>query len=160
MLQIIFLDELGQVSSEMLAVLDIILRKVRNSNTYLGGLLIIGTLDHKKFPPISGRLFMTSLHILTSFEFIVLLHSVRTSCDPEFQRLQNIARLHPRCYEGYPQLIEEFKGLILRVCTFINNWSSPLITPNTHRLYSKKSCKKGYIRLHQRSSKCLPVSSN
>ena len=56
MVQVLFLDELGQVSSEMLAVLDIILRKVRNSNTYLGGLLIIGTLDHKQLPPVNGNL--------------------------------------------------------------------------------------------------------
>ena len=139
MVQVLFLDELGQVSSEMLAVLDIILRKVRNSNTYLGGLLIIGTLDHKQLPPVKGKPFMTSPHVLTSFAFTVLQHSVRASGDPDFQRLQNIARLHPRCYEENPDLIDEFKELISRVCTFVPNWSSPLITPNTFRLYSKKA---------------------
>ena len=47
MMQVLFIAELGQVSTEILAILDIILRKIRNSNMYLGGLLVIGTLDHK-----------------------------------------------------------------------------------------------------------------
>ena len=67
-----FFDKLGQASSEMLVVLNIILRKVRNSNTCLGELFIIGILDHKQLPPISRRPFITSPYILTSFALIVL----------------------------------------------------------------------------------------
>ena len=86
-MQVVFIDELSQVSIQMLDVLDSILRKVRNSNIYLGGLLISGTLDHKQLPPVNRRPCMISPHILTPFEFIVLKHSVRVCGDPDFQRL-------------------------------------------------------------------------
>ena len=83
MMQFLFIDKLSQVSTEMLAVLDIILRKVRNSNIYIGELLIIGTLEHKQLPPVNGRPFMTAPHILTSFECIVLKYSGRVCSDPD-----------------------------------------------------------------------------
>ena len=121
MMQVLFIDELGQVSTKMLAVLDIILRKVSILNIYLGGLLVIGTLDHKQLPPLKGKPFMTLQHILTSLEFVILQHSLRASGDPDFQRLQNIARLHPRKYKEYPALIDEFRRLIVSVCTFVND---------------------------------------
>ena len=82
---------------------------------------------------------MTSPHITSSFEFIVLQHSIRASGNPDFQRLKNIAHMHPRNYEDKnSRLIEEVKDLVSRACTFVDNWSSPVITPATCRLYSKK----------------------
>ena len=45
---------------------------------------------------------MTSPHILTSFKFLTLQHSVRATGDPDFQCFQNITRLHPRKYENLP----------------------------------------------------------
>ena len=95
MLQILFIDKLGQVSTEMLAVLDIVLRKVRNFNIYLGGLLI-DTSDHTQIPPVKENPFMASPHILTSFEFVTLQYLLRVSGDPSYQHLQNIAHPHPR----------------------------------------------------------------
>ena len=99
MTQTLFIDKLGQVSTEILAVLDIILRKVRNSHIYLGELLVVDTLDHKQLTPIKGTILMISLHIFTSFEFLILQYSVRVSGDPGYQRRQNIAHLHPRNYK-------------------------------------------------------------
>ena len=43
MVDVILLDEVGQISSELLSSLDIILRKIRNNNIFLGGLLFICT---------------------------------------------------------------------------------------------------------------------
>lgn len=133
-MQLHFIDELGQVSTKMLDTLDIILRKVRNTNSYLSGLLVIGTLDHYQLPPIKGKPFTTSPHILTSFEFVRLQHSVRASGDPDFHRLQKLVRLHPSKYEEYSALIDEPRRIIVSVCAFVDNWSSPDITPNTYCL--------------------------
>ncbi len=36
MMQVLFIDKVGQVSSQLMAILDIILRTTRQSNTYLG----------------------------------------------------------------------------------------------------------------------------
>ena len=41
MVDVLCLDEVGQISSEMLSCLDIILRRIRNNNIFLGGLLFI-----------------------------------------------------------------------------------------------------------------------
>ena len=59
MMQVLFTNELGQVSTEILAILDIILRKVENFSIYLGGLLITSTLNHKQLTPVDVRPFMT-----------------------------------------------------------------------------------------------------
>ena len=113
-----------------MTILDVILCTIRQSNTYLGGLLIIGTLDHRQLPPVKGKPLMTSPHIISPFEFIVLQHSVRASGDPDFQRLYNIARMYPRHYEEDSKLIKEFKHLVGRS-------SNPVITSATCRMYSK-----------------------
>ena len=45
-LDMICFDEMGQVSSELISKFDIICRKIRNSNTCMGGILIIFTMEH------------------------------------------------------------------------------------------------------------------
>ena len=118
-----------------MATLYIILQRIRNSNIYLGGLLWICTLDHKQLPPITGKPFLTSPHVLICFEFIQLEESVRANSDPDLQRIQKIARLHPQKYIDDPSLIPEFKRLLSSTCTFVNDWNDPIITPTTHRVY-------------------------
>lgn len=114
MLNIIFIDEIGQFSAEMMSVLDIILRKIRDSNIFFGGLLIIGTMDHRQLPPPTGHPFLVGSHILTCFEFIRLQHSIRASGDPSFQRLQYLSRIHATKYT--PELLNEFVDLLPKVC--------------------------------------------
>ena len=43
---VVLIDEIGQESAEVIAALDVIFRKARNSTTPFGGVLILGTLDH------------------------------------------------------------------------------------------------------------------
>ena len=45
-LHVISGDEFGQKLAEYMAKYDIILRNVRKSNVYMGGVLLLGTLDH------------------------------------------------------------------------------------------------------------------
>ena len=60
MADILFLDEIGQISCEMLSCLDIIICRIWKNNIFLGGLLFICTLDHKQLPPINGKPFLVS----------------------------------------------------------------------------------------------------
>ena len=138
MVDVLFLDEVGQISCEMLSCLDIILRRIRQNNIFLGGLLFICTLDQKQLPPIEGKPFLVSPMILSCFEFILLNESVRASGDPSLQRIQQIARMNPSMYEENPELITEFESLLSSTCTFVDSWSDPEITPTTFRLYGKK----------------------
>ena len=74
---VLFLDEIGKISSQMLSCLDIILRRLISNNIFMGGLLFMCTLDHKQLPPIDGKPFLTSSMVLSCFEFICLKESVR-----------------------------------------------------------------------------------
>ena len=102
MVDVLFLDEIGQISADMLSCLDMILRKIRNNNIFLGGLLFICTLDHKQLPPINGKPFLVSPMVLSCFEFICLTESMRESGDHNLQRIQQIARMNPTMYDQNP----------------------------------------------------------
>ena len=82
----------------MLSTLDFILRKIRRNNSFFGGLLIISTMRHKQLPPVKCPPFLTSSHIISSFKFSVLRHSVRASQDVNLERTVNIARMNPKEY--------------------------------------------------------------
>ena len=100
--------------------------------------MLIGTLDHKQLAPIDGKPFLLSSHVLSCFEFTRVEESVRASGQVDFQRIQNIARMHPNEYEEKPELIDEFEELLLSTCTFFSSWNDDKITPSTYRLYGKK----------------------
>ena len=137
-IDVLFIDEIGQLSSELLAVIEIILRRIRDNNIFMGGAIIISTIDHTQLQPVQGRPFLTSSHVITCFNMVKLSTSVRAAGDINLQRIQEIARMHYSEYEKNPELIDEFKNLLLNTCTFVPTWSSNKITPSTYRLYSKK----------------------
>ena len=78
-LDVILADEFGQLSSEFIGTIDIILHHLRRSNLMFGGVLLIGTLDHTQIQPWKGRPFLTSPQIIPCFEMVNLKHSVRTN---------------------------------------------------------------------------------
>ena len=135
---IIFFDEMGQVSSLLLSMLDMILRKVRHSNIYMGGVLLIFSMDHTQIQPIDGRPFLTSSNIVSCFKMVCLEHSVRAHNDPEFQRIQQISRFPHSKFDEDPSLVDEFINLCSEHLTFVDDWDDERITPTTMRLYSKK----------------------
>lgn len=137
-LDVIFFDEMGQVSAEMLNILDMVLREIRGSNVYMGGVLIIFTMDHTQIQPIKGRPFLTSCNMISSFRMVSLEKSVRASGDPKFMRLQQIARYNYKVLQEKPHLVDEFVQLCRETLTFAETWDDPRILPETMRLYSKK----------------------
>lgn len=135
---ILFCDEMGQISAELLGTVDLILKRIRNSNVHMGGVLLIFTFDHTQIQPIGGRPFLTSSQIIPCFRTIALEHSVRASQDLDFKRVQEIARLPHHVLKDDPNLIVEFEELCRRIFTFVPNWDDDEITHSTVRLYSKK----------------------
>jgi hypothetical protein len=73
----LFIDELGQWTKGFIAGIDIILRCIRGSNAFLGGVLVFATMDWKQLKPMSGLHAMLSPSMITSFTFLDLGHSVR-----------------------------------------------------------------------------------
>ena len=56
LLRILLKNEIGQLSSELLSGLDI-LRRIQDTNIFMGGVVIICTLDHTQLQPAKGRPF-------------------------------------------------------------------------------------------------------
>ena len=130
-LDILFFDEIGQNSAENTSVIDIAFRHVRNNNIPFGGLHIIASMDHCQLTSPNGKSFLMSSLILTSFVMIELVHSVCAHSDPQFQRVQAITHMHPSTFDNDESIIPEARELINNIFTFVDNWQSPLITPNT-----------------------------
>ena len=83
-LNILFFDEMRQASALLLSTLDVILRKVRHNNIFMGGVLLIFSTDHTQIQPIGGRPFLTSYNIVSCFKMVALEHSVRAHNDLVF----------------------------------------------------------------------------
>lgn len=84
-MDVLLLDECGQLSAQQFALIDIILRHARNSSLPFGGVLIIGTFDHAQLGCIRGLPFLLSSHILTDFTLVRLERSVRAARDANLQ---------------------------------------------------------------------------
>ena len=89
-MDVLLLDECGQLSAQQFALIDIILRHERNSALPFGGVLILGTFDHHQLGAIEGLPFLLSSHILTDFTLVQLEHSVRAAGD----EILLVKRLH------------------------------------------------------------------
>jgi hypothetical protein len=124
-LDVLFINELGQWSDGYIAVIDIILRRVRGSNAFFGGVLVFAMMDWKQLKPISGLPAMLSPLMIMSFTFLDLGHSVRARGDPNLQRIQKISRMDSPNYT--PEIINEFKQLLCTSCTFVSDWDSPIL---------------------------------
>ena len=94
-IDVLFIDELGQKSAHQIAKIDIIMRKLRNSQLPFGGILIIGSMDNSQIQPIDQLPFLTSSIVLTCFQAIKLQHSLRAHGDIDFQRIQGLTSKCP-----------------------------------------------------------------
>ena len=92
---VMFLDEAGQVSAEQLITIDIILRELRRSQIPFGGVLLLGTMDHCQLQPINMLPFLMCSLITTSFTMVQLNESVRAATDPLFHEFQIPTRANP-----------------------------------------------------------------
>jgi len=136
-IDVLFIDELGQVSAEMLAVLDVIMRRVRDNSIFMGGLLLVCTMDALQLRPVTGRPALLSPHMLTCFTLHELHHSVRASRDPVLREIQSYTRKHPA--ELTESDIRRFRQLIEQNCTFVPTWDDPRLSPNMLRVFGKKA---------------------
>jgi hypothetical protein len=134
-MDVLFIDEFGQVSAELLATMDMIMRRVRNSSQFMGGLLVIGTYDYLQLPPVEGRPPLLSPHILTSFILRKLEHSVRAGKDKILQQIQEYTRLSPA---RFADVRENFIALVVNNCTFVSSFDNDAIPTSTLRMFGKK----------------------
>ena len=92
---------------------------MRNTNVFMGGVVVISTMDHTQLQPVKGRPFLLSTHVITCFKMVKLETCVRAAGDKDFQRLQEITRMHFSCFNDETQLLNEFRDLLHNVPTYI-----------------------------------------
>ena len=56
-IDVLLLEEAGQISPELIAAIGIILRKLQNSKMPFGVVLVIGTMDRTQLQPINAMPF-------------------------------------------------------------------------------------------------------
>lgn len=131
---VIFIDEMGYMSANLLNVIDTVLRKVRGKSSFMGGVLLIGTIDDQQLPPVKAIPLLISSLIPTSFRMTLLLHSVRARDDTNLQQLINISRkLNPTEDD-----IHEFRYIIINECSHVHNWNDSRILQGTMRILGTK----------------------
>jgi predicted GIY-YIG superfamily endonuclease len=138
-IDVLFIDECGQISAELLSVLDIILRKVRGSDLFMGGILIIGTIDQVQLRPIKGLPFLLSPYVLTTFCMTVLKQYVRCADCLVLQQLNELARsLSGLGEHAHQERLNSIRDLMNRHCTFVDEWTDPVITDDVLRVFPRR----------------------
>ena len=160
----LLLDEVGQLSAQTLAQLDIILRSVRGSNMPFGGCLILGSFDHMQLGAIDGLPLLLSSHIMTDFILVRMKHSVRAHSDPNlqvcritfvtlsliyylslinfpfhYQKIQDITRTSSLILQKSKSLKKQFFELMKSHVNFIPNMNDSQLGPEVQRMYSRRA---------------------
>ena len=135
-LDVLLLDEMGQVPAELLSCIDIICRFVRKSNLPFAGILVIATIDWLQLKPVDGQPPLLSPFMMSCFMFKMLSESVRASKDDNLKEIQSITRIP--AVQLTDNHILRFRHLIENCCTFVSRWDDPLLTPDKMRLFGKK----------------------
>lgn len=84
-IDVLLIDECGQLSAEEMVILDLIFRYVKKSHSTFGGTLVLGSFDEKQIGAINGVPFLMSSFIQSYFTLVRLQHSVRAHSDPILQ---------------------------------------------------------------------------
>ena len=134
-LDALLVDELGLFSAEMFAVMDIILRYIRNCKSYMGGLFVCGAIDVRQLMTFKGTPFLMSTHILTDYTFVELTQSVRATNDPSLRRIMQLTRT----VNWTTAKKKEFKQLIIDNCNFVESFNDPTIPNDAVYVFGKKS---------------------
>lgn len=133
-LDVLCIDEAGYVPAEILNVMDMIMRYVRGNTKFMGGALVLVSMDHQQLPPIQGIPFLMSSLIVTSFNLYELQHSVRARTDLNLQRLIAITRQVIITED----LVNEFQYLVIHGCHHVQSWDDSAIRPDMIRILGKK----------------------
>ena len=121
-----------------MATYDIKLRHKSKINVYMGGVLILGTLDHMKTQPANNKCpFHTENSIISCYKMVALKHSVWSNGDA-YLEVQYLVLKDHFTFGKEPYLIERFRHLCSNIFTFVSHWNDPHIPITAFRLYRKK----------------------
>ena len=130
-LDLLFFDEFFQISGQQGSILDIVLRWVRTSEAYMGGVRIISTADVEQLGTIEGTPMLMSANIICSYKIVDLQHYVRCREDIHSQILCELCR-HTSLNK---EQREQFIHLITTYCKFVSSMDDPNIPRDALRVF-------------------------
>jgi predicted GIY-YIG superfamily endonuclease len=119
-MDVLLLDELGQINAQLLTILDMILRRIRKSTHWFGGILVFTTMDVRQLKPIHGLPPLLCPSMTSSFLYQKLDIPLRTN-DPSLCAIQAITRMSKKQLTENPEIKRTFFALIGDHCNFIND---------------------------------------
>ena len=134
-IQVFILEEIGLVSAEMFAIMDLVLRRLRASPVPFGGIFVLASGDPLQLPPVEGMPIWCSRHLFTTFRVFVLHQYVRCALDRDLRRLITILRQ----MVVTDQECTEFSDIITRRCFprhFVPDWED--VPPAVLRVLSTR----------------------
>ena len=72
MLDVLFVDEIGQFSEELLSEIDVMLQRIRDIQVVCSSILLISTIDHTQLQPVKLTPFLLSSLIIACFTMVKL----------------------------------------------------------------------------------------
>lgn len=84
-LDVLIVEEIGLIPSHVCHVLDLVLRKIRDTSLPYGGVLLLCSGDPKQLKPVSGRSIFISSSMFTVFQVMKLKYFVRSRTDLDLQ---------------------------------------------------------------------------
>ena len=76
-LDVLFIDEIGQLNAELLCAMELVLQTVKENRLPMGGVFVIMSGDPKQLRPPNGSLVWLSPKLLSNYDFHYFLHYVR-----------------------------------------------------------------------------------
>ncbi len=134
-LDAINLDELGVFPAESIAIFDMVLRYVRKSPEFMGGLMVYCTLDHLQLLPFRGTPALLSMYVVNEFNFWLLKESVRASYCPILREIGSLTRSFLWTEEVKNRLAQ----LLRENCRFVADFNDPGIPEDAVYVFGRKA---------------------
>ena len=146
---VILLDELGAISAQLLAILDMIMRRIRKSSHWFGGCLLFTTVDHRQLKPITGISPFLCPSLISSFIFHRFEMTLRTH-NKELQRIQAISRIPA---DKLDETIKaEFSDLLRTQCLWASSIDAKEIPQNAVFCFARhEPCKRAEVKILKRA---------
>ena len=113
-----FFDEIGQLCAKYFATFEIIFCEGRESETFMGGVVIISTMEDIQLQPVLGRTFLLPFHLITCYQIMKIETSVQAFGAMLFQRSQQIIQMHYSSFTN--DILDELQNLLIEVPTYVS----------------------------------------
>ena len=150
-LHVLLIEEIGLISSEILATMDLILQKLRQNKLFFGGFFVIGNGDTNQLPNIDGSDIFLSTIVLFIFDTHFLTTLVRM-LDPIGQRLLQLMTQRPIPQAGITTIVE----IVRQNCSFANSWDD-LSDASIMKVFGRREAEIEAMNRHQLS---IPASGD